>query len=163
MAIEFVVEDGTGKSDATSYCDVTSFRQYWTNRGITFTEVDDAIKPWLNLSTNYIDFNYRFVGARANEGVQSLQWPRTNVLDRDGNEILNTVVPDDIINACIELARVVKSNSDLYNNDSDIISSHSIGPVSVSYKNGVRFSPYKSTLIYLKPYLMGGTLLVNRV
>ena len=37
MAVEFVVEDGTGLDDATSYMSEVEFRQYWENRGIDYS------------------------------------------------------------------------------------------------------------------------------
>ena len=49
MAVEFVLEDGTGKTDSTSYAAVADFRQYFENFGTTFTETDDEIKTWLKL------------------------------------------------------------------------------------------------------------------
>ena len=175
MSLIFEVEDGTGKADATSYATLAAFRQYWENRGIDYSDggtpgaTDTEISIWLNTATSYIDMNYRFFGARTNDSgattPQALQWPRKNVLDRDGNEIASDSLPIDIANACIELARVVKDNSDLYADESANIESQSLGPASVTYKKGVRIvsSQQKAALVYLKPYLMGGTLLVNRV
>jgi hypothetical protein len=163
MAIEFVVEDGTGKADATSYATTAAFDQYWENRGETFSEADAVKQAWLNIATSYIDIRYRFFGAKTTPDTQALEWPRTNVLDRNGDKITNTVLPADITNATIELAKVVRSNSDLYADDSDKVQSRSLGPASVTYKAGVELTLYKSTVRYLKPYLMGGTFLVNRV
>ena len=37
MAIEYVVEDGTGLSTATSYISTADFDQYWENVGYTNT------------------------------------------------------------------------------------------------------------------------------
>jgi hypothetical protein len=167
MAIEFVVEDGTGKADATSYASTAEFQQYWENRGIDMSSETTAnMQAWLNVATNYIDINYRFFGARTTPDTQALQWPRENVLDRDGNEIDDDVLPTDIKYATIELAKVVKDKGvavSLYSDDSDRIQSQRLGPASVTYKSGVQLTLYKSTVQYLKPYLMGGTLLVNRI
>ena len=51
MSIQFVVEDGTGKSTATAYITVAEFKQYWENRGRTFTQNDATIQSWINQAT----------------------------------------------------------------------------------------------------------------
>ena len=167
MAIEFVVEDGTGLATATSYATTAAFQQYWENRGIDMsTQTTPDMQAWLNVATSYIDLNYRFFGAKTTPDTQALEWPRENVLDRDGNEIDDDVLPTDVTNATIELAKIVKDKGvavSLYSDDSDRVESQRLGPASVTYKKGVRMMLYKSTIRYPKPYLAGGSLLVHRV
>jgi hypothetical protein len=161
MAIEFVVEDGTGKSDATSYCTIAEFKQYWENRGVDYTaEADVDIQAWLNRGTAYIDQNYDFCGERTSD-TQALDWPRQYLTDRNGNTLASDAVPTDVKNATNEMAREAKSTSDLNVNSS--IKSKKVGVVSVTYGSGVSIA-YPSVSNYLNWYtLPGGALDVYRV
>ena len=56
MALEFVVEDGTGLEDATSYADIAEADQYFENVADTdWTGTDDVKKAALNEGARYID------------------------------------------------------------------------------------------------------------
>ena len=79
MTIEFIQEDGTSKTDSTSYASIVQFKQYWENRGTDYSALTDVvIQGRLNASTEYIDLQYNFFGYKSDED-QSLEWPRYNV------------------------------------------------------------------------------------
>ena len=77
MEITFVIEDGTGLADATSYITIDEMKQYWFNLGRDFDSLSDSdIERLLNQSTSYIDSNYSFPGYRATS-IQGLEWVRS--------------------------------------------------------------------------------------
>ena len=108
MAATFVVEDGTGKTDANSYISVADADQYNENHAndSAWVGAGQADKEkGLRLATQYIDarFNARWKGRRVNED-QALDWPRWGVQDEDDYYIDSDVVPTQVKNACVELA-----------------------------------------------------------
>jgi len=164
MAIEFVKEDGTGLVNATSYADENDFIQYWENRGVDYsnpvTYPLDTIKTWLNRATQYIDFEYKFIGNRAND-IQALEFPRSGLFDRANNTIASNIVPQDIINATCEMGRFSQKNSNLEVETN--VKSKRIGPVSISYDSPSKTDKYKSVTKYLDIYLKASGFGVNRV
>jgi hypothetical protein len=72
----FIVEDGTGLSNANSYVAVQEYRDYYTDRGIDkASETDDQIQGYLVQGTEFIDLTYCFCGEKL-VGTQALQFPR---------------------------------------------------------------------------------------
>lgn len=85
----FVVEDGTGKADANSYCTVADFLLYWLDRNVDFTDFDlEVIQPALMDATSYLDLVYqgKWKGV-VKDDVQSLSFPRTGMISSDGRAI----------------------------------------------------------------------------
>ena len=164
MSIEFITEDGTGKTTATSYLTVAEFRQYWTNRGTVYptdtppaTAEDDKIKAYLNSATEFIDITFRFKGIKVDED-QALEFPRYGVMRRNGRLIDSDIVPVDIKNACAYLAGM-KSEIEL-NVVENNIRSESYGPVSKAYAGGSSISfPYISKL--LSDYVVSGNAIIR--
>lgn len=174
--IEFIVEDGTGKTDSTSYIDVLFFQQYWKNRGIDFDgEATEDIKAWLNLGTSYIDSTYfeQFQGVRANED-QALQWPRHGKAKSLSNEIINywqicdtrtsdwiqsDEIPNSLKNALAEIAKVAKDSPDLYGT-SDGIKSKRLGPGAITYTDfhAAGEIDYPAVQKYISGLLDGGSI-----
>ncbi len=148
MAIEFIVEDGSGKTDATSYADVLDFRQYWENRGVDYsTTTDDTIKAWLNLSTEYIDLNYNFEGLKT-DNDQALEWPRNGTTKKDECEIQDNEIPGEVIDATIYLSAQSKNNN--LQEVSGNVKSEKIGTYSVEYNGKSGTKEYLVVDNYLK-------------
>lgn len=104
MTIQFVIEDGTAKTDATSYATVAQYRQYWENRGVDYSSTPlESIEARLNLATEYIDSTYDFDGTRVDED-QALSWPRYDATDRHGKYIDYETIPQRLIDATCYLA-----------------------------------------------------------
>ena len=159
MAIEFITEDGTGKSDATAYVTVAEFRQYWLNRGVTYpsdvapaTTEDDKIKGYLNLATEYID-SLNFDGCKA-DYTNALMWPRYGMKDENG-VVLSTAIPKRLKDAVCFAGSVSTS----LNQIKDGVSSESYGPVSKTYNGKNTEFPLIEKL--LAPYLIAGNTLVR--
>jgi hypothetical protein len=114
MEIEFVVEDGTGLSNATSYVSALELQQYWFNIGYSFESLtDNDIKRLLNKSTAYIDSNYvkGFPGYRVSS-TQRLEWGREGAYYTDGYDIESGTVPREIKNAVNEMAYLINQGVD---------------------------------------------------
>ncbi len=105
MAIQFIVEDGTGLSDSSTYLDVAELKQLWENVGYSFELLtDEQIQVGLNKATAVLDSKYamRYPGAR-NSTTQKLCWPRLFAYYIDSHEYIdNTVIPVEIKNALSE-------------------------------------------------------------
>ena len=164
MSIEFVTEDGTGKTTATSYLTVAEFRQYWTNRGESYptdtppaTTEDDKIKGYLNSATEFIDITFRFKGVKVDDD-QSLEFPRYGVVKRNDIVVDSDVVPTDIKNVCAYLAGM-KATYDL-NVVENNVRSEAYGPVNKTYAGGQSISfPYVSKL--LRDYVVSGNAILR--
>lgn len=106
MAIAFVVEDGTRKTDATSYVALADAQQYWDNMGYDYSALtDDQFKALLNFASKVIDGQYfsRFKGYRSSLS-QALQWPRADVWYPDGYEVGGSTIPPQLKSAVCEMA-----------------------------------------------------------
>lgn len=73
----FTPEDGTGVTDANSYCNVAYADAYHSDRGNAAwaSATTQNKQAALVKATDYIDQTYRFLGEPANDG-QALSWPR---------------------------------------------------------------------------------------
>lgn len=72
--------------------------------------------------------------------TQALAWPRTGMLDRNGNPIADNVIPDDLKEATFEMA-IVSITSDINAENSVIvqgITDIKAGPVSLSFKDYIQ-------------------------
>jgi len=117
MAATFVVEDGSGKSDANAYVSVADADQYNEdhNADTTWDGLSDAEKEkYIRLATQYLDMKYgrRWIGVRSNED-QALDWPRTGAVDRDGYTLDSDALPQDLVDACVESAIKYAGGEDL--------------------------------------------------
>lgn len=145
--IQFVVETGTGKTDATSYITVAEFKQYWENRGRSFTQADVVLQSWINQATEYIDYTFQFKGCKVSDD-QSLQFPRYGVIKFNGILIDSDIVPVQIKNSTAYIACQVGDSINL-NPLQTNIRSETYGPVSKSYSGSESMS-----FDYIKKQLM---------
>lgn len=108
-----IIEDGTGKSDATAFATVIEADRYLSARDfknwpVTTSDVepDEHIvqkEAALIRATDYMNtLDWR--GGKA-QWDQSLCWPRAGITV-DDNTIPDNIVPIQVKNACIELAAV---------------------------------------------------------
>ena len=87
----FVVEDGTGLPDATSFITLAFFKEYADDRGRDYSaHTDAAIEQAIVRGTFYLSESFRWKGVRKrlrnNEnGYQALAWPRYGVYDRESS------------------------------------------------------------------------------
>lgn len=102
----FVVETGAGLSNANSYASVAAANAYYTERGNTSWGplTTTAKEAALIKATDYLEAVYRSAWKGYRVGAaQALSWPRTGVIV-DGFPVADNVVPNVVVNACIEMA-----------------------------------------------------------
>ncbi len=156
MTVQFVVEDGTGKSTATSYATVAQYRQYWENRGVDYSATAQSlIETKLNTATEYIDTTYTFDGTPLLT-TQSLEWPRTDVLTGYDEPVSNASVPQRVIDATCYLAA-----QDGLQFVDDGIASISYGPISKTFSRpgGQKQFPVADKL--LKEFILQGSRIMR--
>ena len=140
MTIE--VEDGTGKASAVSYASEAEATAYFAARGVdAWADVGDATAQEASLvrATAALDswLRGRWLGVKKTQ-AQALAWPRTDVVDEEGFEVLDTIVPVQVKQATYEIALVeVQGTSFIQQsvNSSNMVSSETVGPISVAYRN----------------------------
>lgn len=99
----FIVEDGTGISNANSYAAVADARAYALDRGTDMTAKTDAqVKAWLIMATDYLE-QFVYVGQPVSK-TQSLQWPRKCALiENDGSAFPSDELPPALLKAAYQL------------------------------------------------------------
>jgi hypothetical protein len=147
-----------GAANANSYASVVegdAYHESMPAAHITpWTDADPAAKgAALVMATRVLDGQTRWAGEAANSG-QALLWPRIGLLDHLRlNSLGSGVVPQQIKNATIELARhLLVSNRTL---DSDVeaqgIKAFSAGPVSFTFRDSVRVAAIVPAVYALIP------------
>jgi hypothetical protein len=139
MAIQFEVEDGTYKADATSYVSVADFLQYWENRGKDYSgEPVATVQAKLNIATQYIDNLHVYEGQKSTM-TQALQFPRDWLIDRNMID-QSGIVPDAVKYATCEAAAYEVDGNTL-EDVVQLIESKRMGPVSVTYGSRGQLPP----------------------
>lgn len=109
MAITFIVEDGTGKSDANALITTAEADDIMANYGDSAdwkaaSDGDDGEKAnAIRQATRYLNLHYSWYGYKT-EITQALQWPRFEMYDEDNNYVASNVIPNRIKEACAYLA-----------------------------------------------------------
>lgn len=106
--ISFIVEDGSGVSNATSYVSVEeaddiaalNFHNAASWDALTTQEKQTL----LIYVTRALDVRAKWNGEKANP-TQALEWPRKDVVDRYNNEVSSGAVPYNVRWAVVELAK----------------------------------------------------------
>lgn len=109
----FIVEDGTGLDNATSYVSVAEADDYLSIRPNIddWTELDSTEKEAkLMWATRLLDQRARFYG-RKTDNANGLEWPRIGVTDKNGAVVPYDVVPEPIKDATVEIAFYLLVNS----------------------------------------------------
>lgn len=132
-----ITETGAGLADAESYASVAAADMRCASLGLTawaaLAEADKEIA--LRRATLFMaTYRTRWAGRRANQH-QALDWPRYNVVV-DGFAVPSTIVPADVVNACIDLAVRAGSGEDLLpdlDTGSNAIKKDKTGPLETEY------------------------------
>ena len=105
MAVEFVVETGTGSATATSYLSVEELKQLWENVGYSIgTTTDEQFTQFLNKATLVLDAQYGTLWPGTRDSTtQALDWPREDAEYVDGTDIEDDVIPIEVRRAVSEL------------------------------------------------------------
>ncbi len=136
-----IVEDGTGVTGANSYVSEDDLDTYTDDRGTTLASGD--AEAALIRATTFIDSCYRnrYPGYKTFQRLQSLEWPRTAAVDREGIPIDDDEIPIEIKKATCEAAiRELSSPQSLLpdlERGGDIRRLQA-GSVAIDYGNGAR-------------------------
>ena len=108
MPLTLIKEDGTGKADANAYASVADGDAYHAGHlyatAWTAASADNKAVA-LVMASRLIDAEFQFNGTRS-VATQSLQWPREDCPDPDGEVALpEDAVPKAVVAAACELAR----------------------------------------------------------
>ena len=157
-----IVEDGTGTLAAESYVSTSAADTYHSNRGntswaaLTATNKEIALRK----ATDYMVQAYRakWKGYKV-LSTQALDWPRQYVY-LTGNEIYQnvtalsiTLIPNEIKNACCELALRSLTDTFLLIDTEQQIVKEVIGPISTEYQPFAnKYKQYTAVTAMLKPY-----------
>jgi hypothetical protein len=94
-------------SGANSYASLAATDAYHAVRAnATWTGTDEAKESALIRATQWLDGRYRsrWPGLRTGGRSQALEWPRSGVVDMEGNGITEDEVPVEVVNATMEAA-----------------------------------------------------------
>ncbi|NBV16780.1 DnaT-like ssDNA-binding protein [Janthinobacterium sp.] len=132
-----LVEPGVGLPDAESYASVAAADARCASLGLTawaaLIEADKEIalrKAMIFMAT----YRTRWAGRRVYQH-QALDWPRYNVVV-DGFTVPGTIVPVEVVNACIDLAVRAGRGEDLLpdlDTGSNAIKKDKTGPLETEY------------------------------
>ncbi len=155
-----VVEDGTALANAESFASVAQADTRLASLGMTnWTLLSDPEKEQaLRRATVYMENTYRSLWRGTRKTFdQALSWPRYDV-EIEGFTVLNTFVPVEVVNACIDLAFRATSgdlNPDL--GGSYPVKKTVIGPIEKEYDTtGSQIKSYRAVSMTLLPYLSVG-------
>lgn len=150
------VEDGSGRSDSESYVSVADANTRHTALGNTaWTGADSVKEAALRRATQYMEqaFRSRWKGTRLLR-AQALSWPRYGAVV-DGWDVESTIVPDEVANACADLALRALS-ADLNADQTRAIIREKVGPLETEYSpHSAQAVQYRSIDMMLAPFLRG--------
>jgi hypothetical protein len=140
--MSLITETGTGDSTAESYASVTDADTYQANRGNdTWPTISTLQKEQaLRRATDYMmgEYRGRWLGYRVTT-TQALDWPRNSVVTNDGHfnsygyiVVSYTIVPNEVKNACIELALRAAAGELLSDQERGTLE-EGVGPVKIKY------------------------------
>lgn len=110
MAVNLIVEDGSGLPNANTYIDVTFAKEYAANRGIDLG-TDDAISANLVLAADYIEAHGPYKG-KIHNPQQALLFPRDGLKSR-GEDIPDGSIPTKLKQAQAQLLIDIKESGAL--------------------------------------------------
>jgi hypothetical protein len=152
------IETGAGLPNAESYASVAQADARCAALGVTdWAPRADADKEVaLRNATQFMLATYRsrWAGRRVYQ-AQVLDWPRWNVVV-DGFPVLSTIVPVEVVNACIDLAARAAGGTELLPDLERTIKQDTVGPITTIYEDGSPERPrYTAVDSMLAPYLCG--------
>lgn len=154
MSLE--VETGTGSATAESYCSVADADARHTAFGNAgWTGADTVKEQALRKATAYIEQAYRdrWKGTKLYR-AQALSWPRYGAIV-DGWDIDSTVVPNEVRDACADLA--LRALTETLNPDlTRAVIREKVGPIEVEYSPySTASTRYVAVCDALAPFLTG--------
>ena len=132
-----------GSATADSYASLAAALTYHAAMGnAAWAASTDALRePALRRATLWTDATYRsrWTGYRLNGRTQSLDWPRSGVVDWEGYAVDSATIPAEVVSATCEAAlRELATPGSLAPDyvASEQVASAAAGPVSVTFRDG---------------------------
>lgn len=139
MAFTFLVETGAGLAGATSYVTTTEATDYYAvdpEAAAAFGALGaDAQEKRLAWASRVLDQKTRWKGEKA-VAASGLRWPRTCVYDRDGIAIEDDVVPPQVKEAVLELAKYLATNDVTTEQDQEAVKRAKVDVLEIEYQEG---------------------------
>lgn len=171
------VETGSGLADANAFISEADADTYHEARGNTdWTDNNTGDKEAAIRRATAILSGYSWQGLRTNRRDQALAWPRISVYDAEGWAIASDEIPQEVKDACAEMAmRELVAPGSLQPDVtlSDSLKREKIGQIEVEYLGGNSsasgFVPILTVIaplidqFLLKPTNGGGTTWLMRV
>lgn len=152
MAFEFVVEDGTGIPNATSYVSVEDADDIITmniHASTAWMALDDSVKErLLAWASRYLDERARWFGRKTHE-LSGLRWPRTGVTERDGLVLSENIVPRQLKIATAEMARYLIEEDRSTERSQDSLVRLKADVIELEFSEGYRLPHVPSHMTYL--------------
>lgn len=172
--MSLIVEDGTGLATAESFASVTYADTYHGNRNnALWTGAQNVKEGALRMATDYMEQAYRLRWASfKTTSTQRLGWPRAWVPIPDapsgyGSQsayIPNNVVPDQVQQACAELALRALIDGNLNPPLTKTTTREKVGPIEVDYQaHGRESTTYRNVEMLLSPFMTGTSSAVGLV
>lgn len=151
----FVVETGAGLTNSNSFASVAVADTYVADRGIAgWASLTNTVKEQaLIRATDYLEATYRnaWKGFR-NSQTQALSWPRYDVFVEQFL-VSNSIVPDVVIRATIEMAIRASTNDTLIPDTERTITREKVDVIEIDYSEfGPRSAQYTEIARILSPY-----------
>jgi hypothetical protein len=151
-----IVEDGTGINDANSYVSVEFADNYFSARGASgWAELEtEAKEQALIRATDYIDNIFQWCGKKAT-AEQSLRFPRVNLKDYEGIEIVG--IPTVLKQSVCDVALVSSGGTELFEvaeQNGDVVS-ETITSLSFTYSKTERTTTSKTLFDSVNTKLRG--------
>ncbi|QJA42946.1 hypothetical protein [Phaeobacter phage MD18] len=152
MAFAFIVEDGSGLSNATSYASVEEADDIITMNihasadwSALVVEDKERLLAW---ASRYLDERTRWHGRKAVE-TSALRWPRTGVTDRDGLTLASNMIPRQLKIATAEMARYLISEDRSVERGQDALTRLRADVIELEFSEGYRLPQVPSHMQYL--------------
>jgi hypothetical protein len=156
------VEDGTGLASADGFISVAYADSYHTAQGTSTWTGEDADKETaIRRATEYLSASMPWDGLRTRGRNQALAWPRSGMIDRDGNGIDSDVIPVELQKATAEIALRELVEPGAMSPDytaSEAVRSEKIGPMSVEYADVPNSADARRPVLVLVRDLLGAFL-----
>ncbi len=152
MAFTFIVEDGTGLPNATSYVSVEDADDIIVmniHAATAWAELThDQKEHLLSWASRYLDERVRWKGRKVSE-TSALRFPRTGVHDRDGFAVAADAVPRQLEVATAEMARYLIAEDRSAERDQDALIRLKADVVEMEFAEGYRLPKVPSHMSYL--------------
>jgi hypothetical protein len=132
----FVVEDGSGLADATSYVSVADAGAYFAvDPNVTDWETLtlEQQQQWLNWATRLLDQKVIWAGYPTTT-MQALRWPRTGVINRDGLRIASDEIPRQLVELVCEFVKFIRVTDPTAGSDIDQIQRLQVDVIEIEFQ-----------------------------